>query len=480
MSLRHKLGIDAPVAYVFLGRIANIVGSTGTVLLIARTLTPVEQGYYYTLLSLVALQIVFELGFSFVIQQLAAHESVHLRFGKHGAMDGTTSAQARLASVLRLSMRWYTVAAVGMVVLIAPLGSLFFAHHAAEHVQVDWRGPWLCAICASAFSLWCMPFYAFLEGCGQVRAVAALRLRQALASTALAWTALLLHHGLYAPALVIAAQIAVGLLFLFGNRRLLLALLRVPLQDNAVRWRADVWPFQWRIAISWMCTYFTMQVFVPILFALRGAVEAGQMGMSLSITGYMTVLALSWTSTKATPFGNLIARGELHALDQLFQRSMRQSLGAFAALACTVCLGAAALPAFAPHLAARMLPAHLLAVLALGAGANCAVQCMATLLRSFKREPFLVLSLAAAAVTLSLGSLAATRWGTAGAVFSYLTAMGGVALPSAWTILRRERRSYLARIAATGKANQYPHALPIDWESETAPFLTPEEVQPQI
>ena len=56
------------------------LGVVGTVLLIVRFLNPVEQGYYYTLLSLVSLQMVFELGFSFVIQQLAAHECVHLEF----------------------------------------------------------------------------------------------------------------------------------------------------------------------------------------------------------------------------------------------------------------------------------------------------------------------------------------------------------------------------------------------------------------
>jgi hypothetical protein len=445
MTLRHKLGIDAPVAYVFLGRAANILGSTGTVLLIVRTLTPIEQGYYYTLLSLVALQIVFELGFTFVVQQMAAHECVHLCLGMNGVIQGDAVAHGRLASVLRMSVRWYTAAAAGMVLFIAPLGSLFFAHHASgPGAPVAWHGPWLCAIVAAALGLWCMPFYAFLEGCGQVRAVAAMRLRQSFAGTALAWSALLLHRGLYAPALVVAGQIAIGLLFIARNRRLLAALFRHPVGRHAVHWGRDVWPFQWRIAISFMCTYFTVQVFVPILFALRGAVEAGQMGMSLSITGYMTMLALSWTTTKATPFGGLIARGELGQLDQLFRRSMRHSLAAFAALAVAACAFAAFLPAIAPRLAARMIPPHLFALLVLGAGANCAVQCMATLLRSFQREPFLVQSLASAGVTLAVGSLAAARWGNAGAAFSYLGAMAGVALPSAWFIFRRARRSYLA------------------------------------
>ena len=59
MKLLRALGIDRAVAFAFMARLAGIAGSTGTVLLIARFLSPVEQGYYYTLLSLVALQPAF-------------------------------------------------------------------------------------------------------------------------------------------------------------------------------------------------------------------------------------------------------------------------------------------------------------------------------------------------------------------------------------------------------------------------------------
>jgi O-antigen/teichoic acid export membrane protein len=55
MRLRKTLGLDGAVAYTFLARLINILGSTGTVLLIVRFLNPTEQGYYYTLLSLVSL-----------------------------------------------------------------------------------------------------------------------------------------------------------------------------------------------------------------------------------------------------------------------------------------------------------------------------------------------------------------------------------------------------------------------------------------
>src|SRR5258708_25878113 len=82
--LRHKLphfiGLDRAIAFTVLGRVVQGLGSVGSVLLIVHFLSAAEQGYYYALWSLVALQALFELGFSFVILQVAAPERAHLQF----------------------------------------------------------------------------------------------------------------------------------------------------------------------------------------------------------------------------------------------------------------------------------------------------------------------------------------------------------------------------------------------------------------
>jgi hypothetical protein len=444
MKIRRALGLDGAVAFTSLARAVSIAGSTVTVLLIVRFLSPIEQGYYYTLLSLVALQMVFELGFSFVIQQLAAHECIHLELHADGSVSGDRVAHARLASTLQLSVRWYTVASVAMGLILVPLGEFFFARHgAAGAALVAWRGPWLLAVGASMAGLWCQPFYSFLDGCRQVRAVAALRLRQALVGVTLSWLALLFHHGLYSPALVVLGQIAAGLFFLGTRSRLLIGLLGHQVLTDSIHWACEVWPFQWRIAVSWTCSYFTMQVFIPILFALCGPVEAGQMGMSLSITGYMTGLVLPWITTKATPFGRSIATRQFQALDRLFLRTLGQTLTAFAMIALAAACGAALLSVIAPKLAARMVSQELFALLVLAAGANCVVQSLGTFLRSFKREPFLVQSMAVAALTLLLAVLTAPRWGNTGVTLGYLAVSVGIGLPSALTIFLRARREYL-------------------------------------
>ncbi len=145
MTMRRRLGLDGPVAYTFLARIVNIVGSTGTVLLIVRFLSPVEQGYYYTLLSLVSLQMVFELGFSFVIQQLATHECVHLQSACRRKRDrrprGTSSSGIRSAAYVAVVYRCSRCNGS----ILVPLGTVFFAHHTAGAHPVAWQGPWLTA-----------------------------------------------------------------------------------------------------------------------------------------------------------------------------------------------------------------------------------------------------------------------------------------------------------------------------------------------
>ena len=166
--------------------------------------------------------------------------------------------------------------------------------------------------------------------------------------------------------------------------------------------------------------------------------------MSLSITGYMTGLVLPWITTKATPFGRLIAQREFHGLDRLFLHTLGQALAVFAMIALAADAGAALLTVVAPGLAARMVSPQLFAMLVLAAGSNCVVQSLATLLRSFKREPFLWQSLAVASLTVLLVLFAAPRWGNAGVTLGYLAVSAGIGLPFALIIFARARRRYLS------------------------------------
>src|SRR5712691_8832200 len=433
LRLKHLFGVDRAIAYTVLARAIQILGSTGTVLLILRFLSPVEQGYYYTLLSLVSLQVVFELGFSFVILQMAAHECAHLTLHADGRIEGDPTAHARLASILQKTLRWYLAAAAILCVSLLPAGVLFFSRHARTTSPlatgpVAWHGPWVVAVLATAVLFLLNPFFSFLEGCGQVWQVGRIRFSQALLGAAMSWGALLAHHGLYSPAMVIIGYVAAGLAFLHSRRNLCLGLLRYPAREQAVSWRSEVWPFQWKIAVSWICAYFSIQIFTPVLFAYRGPAEAGQFGMSLSITGYLSALVLAWMSTKATPFGQMIARGEFQRLRGLFFRTLRQALGLLAAMAAACELAVVSLHYTLPRLAARMASPQIFLLLLLTCVSAFIVQSMAIYLRSFKREPFLVQSIVVAVSTVILALLAAKIWSVVGVALSYFACTGVIGL----------------------------------------------------
>lgn len=423
LRLKHFVGLDGAVAYTVLARLLQMAGSAGTVLLIVHFLTPEEQGYYYTILGLVALQTVFELGFSFVVLQMAAHERVHLFIHADGAIEGDAVAHARLASILQKTVRWYMAAAAVMWVVLLPSGIFFFSLR-DQSAHVSWMGPWIAAVCACVATFVMDAIFSFLEGCGQVREVANARFWQSLAIIVMSWTSLALGHGLYAPTMVMLGYAGGGAVFVWTRRRLLLGLLRYKPGGHAVSWRREIWSFQWQIAVSWLCAYFSMQVFTPLLFAFRGPVEAGQMGMSLSITGYLSTLAISWMATKAAPFGQMVSSRKLSELRRYFFRTLWQSSAVLVGMSVGCEAGIVGLHYFFPRLGARMVAPWIFGLLILATAGRFAAQSMAIYLRSFKREPFLVQSMVVAALTLTLSLAVVREWGSVGLSFVYLVCTG--------------------------------------------------------
>jgi O-antigen/teichoic acid export membrane protein len=440
-TLKQRTGIDRAIGFVVLGRLVQGVGSIGTVLLIVRILTPVEQGFYYALWSLTALQTLFELGFSFVVLQSAAHEMAHLTTGKDGLVQGNARAQNRLASLLQLSVRWYLIAAVVMALLLIFGGTPFFAMKHQDVSESLWKWPLRAAAISCAASFAVIPVVSFLEGCGQVTEMARMRFVQSLCMTIFSWGAVLSHHELYAPALVLSSHALVALIMIYRRRAFLLYLLRFR-GPHIISWRQELWPFQWKIAVSWICDYFIFYFFTPILFAFRGPVEAGRMGVSMSAVLQLSALVLAWMSTKATPFGTLAAQKDTPGLDRLFFKTLRQSL---ALLAC----GSAALlgivlflPHVFPKISQRIVSWPVFAVLLLTAMSTHIVQSEALYLRAHKIEPFLVQSIAIASATLGLMFLVVKPWGTLGVSLVYFFVLGICGLISATLIFRSYRRRW--------------------------------------
>jgi hypothetical protein len=419
VGLRRTLGLDRAIVFTVLARGWSSGAGLVTLLLISRFLSAAEQGYYYTFGSLVALQILFELGFSFVVLQMASHERAHLSIAADYQIAGSPVAHARLASVLQKSVRWYSVAALLLFCFLVPAGGHFFTVHAQPGQVVAWRTPWFFDALAASLAFQIDPIFSFLEGCGYVPQVARTRFWQAMLGSLLAWAALLLHHGLFAPAMMIAGQVLAGIVFLSSHWTLLRGLLSHDVDPHRIQWWTEVWPFQWRIAVSYVSGYFIFQLFIPVLFAYWGPAAAGQMGMSLSICNALLAVSISWVSTKSAPFGSMIARKEFDELDRIFFRVLAQSTVVSAVGSLAVWCAVTYINARHLAFAHRVLPPVAFGILLLSMMVNHVVFAEALYLRAHKQEKFLPLSIVGACLisvsTIALGK----RFGALGIVSGY-------------------------------------------------------------
>jgi hypothetical protein len=304
-----------------------------------------------------------------------------------------------------------------MMGTLIPLGFHFFRVSTKSLLGqgIHWGYPWALVVVASAMTFQIDPVFSFLEGCGYVPQVARTRLQQAVFGTLLGWAALLTHHGLFAPGLMILGQAVAGARLILSKRGLLLPLLTRRAGEARIDWGSEIWPFQWRIAVSWMCGYFTTQLFNPILFKWRSADEAGQMGLALSVCGTLTSMSIAWMNTKAAPFGHLIARKDYTKLDSMFFRALWQSTGA-----CIVACGGVWLAIWwlnAHHfaMAHRLLPLTPMAMLFVWTICNIVVFAEAMYLRAHKQEKFMVNSILGAVyiapLALFLGRLPGAHGG---------------------------------------------------------------------
>jgi hypothetical protein len=212
------------------------------------------------------------------------------------------------------------------------------------------------------------------------------------------------------------ANAGVAFIWLCRHRRLLLPLLRHRPGQDQIRWGKEVWPFQWRIAVSWLCGYFIFQLYNPVLFAFHGAGVAGQMGMSLTLANALQAVAISWIYTKAAPFGALIARKEYAQLDQLFFRALGQSVAVCVAGAVSVMAGVIYFNWVRLPLAHRLLDPISMAILLAITILNVIVIAEATYLRAHKQEKFLLISVLGAVLVACSTFFLGRSYGALGVV----------------------------------------------------------------
>jgi O-antigen/teichoic acid export membrane protein len=205
-------------------------------------------------------------------------------------------------------------------------GYLFFGEFGKKNTDVNWQIPWVILSITTSLSLMVSPMLAFFEGLGRVKEVARIRMFQQIVQVSLVLICFSLGFKLFSsPIAAIVSFLIIPVWILVTPKKKLLQFVWSKFGKWQVNYRLEIFPFQWKIALSWISSYFIFQLFNPILFAVEGPVVAGQMGMTLTVLNSIFSLAYSWISTKVPVFSSLIAQGNFEQLDKMFEKTLLQS-----------------------------------------------------------------------------------------------------------------------------------------------------------
>lgn len=393
--LFKKIGIDKAIAYVLIGRGWSILSGVFTLYLISIFLSPIDQGYYFTFASIISLQVFFELGLGSILSQFVSHEMGWLKY-ENGNLVGELRSKQRLLSIVKLTLKWYFFVALGVLLIVSICGFFFFSTYSVNDGSnvFNWMFPWFFLVFSSAVGLYFSPLISIAEGCGLIVRVNKMRIIQLIFSSLFAWGCLVSGFGLYSICATSLSIIFVGGLWLYKNfKNVIFSAIDLKLNENVISWKKEIFPMQWRVAISWMSGYFILQFMNPVAFKFYGAEFAGQLGLSLSIGTLMLNLGMAWINTKVPVWGRLIAVQNHKEMNVSYERAFRQSFVFFVIMALLAMISLYILEVLDIKIIKRLLSFESFFFMCLSMLGNHVVSCQATYVRTHKIELYTTLSI---------------------------------------------------------------------------------------
>jgi len=431
---------DTAVFYGLMKNAWQIAASFATIPLIILFFSPVLQGYFYAFKSILDVQTLLVLGMGVVIQQFTSHEWAKLQLNEKGELTGDPDALSRLASLKQFTIRWYSGILVVWVCGLGAGGYLFLRYTQTEQSIPEkiWLLPWLAVCVVIGIHLFISPAMVFLEGCNRVRDVYRIRLFQAVASRLSIWTVLILGGKLWVFFTgTLVSIITTGIFLLKRHTVFFQSLFRIKV-TRKINWRTEIWPLQWRVALTCVAGYANFALLIPLLFAFRGPVIAGRMGMTWALFLMLWNFATVLISTKLPAWTIAAARGEKDKLRQMF---LGRSLFSGAVLLLgllVIWLGILLMHTFNLPVSERFLPPVPSSLLAAAVIPVHLKFVLTAYMRAHKQDPFWVVSILEAALAAALLPVLGWHFGATGlaAGFLMVNLVSGV---FSWNIFRRSR-----------------------------------------
>ena len=444
-NLRARFQFDRPLAYALLTRLWQAASGPITILLLIRSLDLSEQGVYYGIIGIVGIQAYFELGLLNVLVSQSGHETAALN--KIEACSKEESGQesdpawlataARMRDLIRDSFRWFSAASI-----LYGIAALVFGWYSLSDSEVAWRGPLLVLVPIAAISVCLSPGLSILEGAGFRAAIFRFRFLQMVIGSVVMWVSL--EIGLKLWALVLSSSVQ-ALMFMYitfvGQAKFFQRFRRIKGQPSDFDWIHQVLPVQWRVALIGASFHFATQFFTVIVLMFHSDADAAPLGMTLSVTTAIQMLALAWVQTQYPVISLHHGSGEREKAGTIWRRTAILSTVLLVTGFSVLTVAVSCLPWLGKNYEARFIEPWQVAVLGLGCLASHIATVQGYYVLARRANPLLAASLIGSIATSAAVWMGGYYYSTDGVVIGYAAAMCLVLAPVhtyAYARFRRE------------------------------------------
>ena len=431
-DVKQILQLDRTLGYALASRIWQSGAGLVTAWFLVHLTLP-EMGVYYTLVQIVGIQAWFELGLLNVLVSYSGHamasvvQEQSLESARRAETEASSmgAARAKMHDLVVASGRWFGKAAVLYSVIAIVLGFWTLSES-----TIRWAGPLLAVVPLAAMSVAMSPYVAILEGAGFRDVVQRLRFVQAVLGSLAVWLTLALGFGVWAIVIASAVQTVMTLLMIKRScASFFLTVASSAGQPSAFQWSRDILPTQWRMAAISVTFHIATQCFVIIVTMYHGDAAAGPLGMTLSMSSAIQMLALAWLQSQFPEAARLHAAGDREKAGIRWRRTAVVSTLILAVGFCALCLGVVLLSFLAGSYEKRFLPPWQILLLGLGCLSNHITSVQGYYVLARKAKPMLIPSLIGSITTAIVVWSGGYLYSVTGIIVGYACTMTLIFLP---------------------------------------------------
>lgn len=427
LSRRLKVAVnlflrDPAVKYSLLSKIFSVVVGPLTLLCIGTFLRPEEQGVYYVFGSLLHLGAFVDLGFSKSSQQVLAHAFGPLAINQQDGFNGHIDRLTQFLVTAKTIFRIYAVLGAAAFLILGIAGHFYFVGSVGG-TALNPLGPWWAMTASIGFGFGLQSIIAIADAANLVHLTNKWRLISEVtgilvflavlsaggglwASSALSWSRYILT--------IIPTAAALGFL---PWKQILHA------KGGNFSYLSDILPLQVRNMVVYGMGFFILYCYSPVTLSLRGPVAAGIIGMSIQIGNIIQNFSTVWFYARLPQMGNLAGSGSRAELGALHSKACMITAISWLCVAIPVILGAALGKKLLPELGGRYGTMTEILLIAVGTAGFSWSYVRAAYMRAYRIEPFTILSVVQAAVTLLMLLISLPLLGTTGAALTYAVTM---------------------------------------------------------